>query len=219
MKRRDRILEVSLLLFNECGEANLSSVDIANELDISPGNLYYHFKGKGQIVDSLIALFGRDMDGVLDVPAEEGDGLLAQWPYLYPLVLCCYRYRFALRNINDLVFRYPEAGKQLVKLLEGVRDNFSTRVSVWAALGEVAIAPEQRNLIARLVKNLMFAVVYAESYQLLMREKAGVAEYAQGVILQLLSLLAPYLSEDQIREIHQVHQDYLRRLALDSVPP
>ena len=39
MKRRDVILEVSLVLFNQEGEANLSAVDIANELDISPGNL------------------------------------------------------------------------------------------------------------------------------------------------------------------------------------
>ncbi len=52
-----------------------------------------------------------------------------------------------------------------------------------------------------------------------MREKTGVTEYAQEVILQVLSLLAPYLSEEQIRELHQVHQDYLRRLALESVPP
>mgnify|MGYP006189992069 CR=1 FL=1 len=52
MKTRDRILEVSLLLFNEEGESGLSSVDIANALEISPGNLYYHFKGKDAIIDN-----------------------------------------------------------------------------------------------------------------------------------------------------------------------
>ncbi len=65
MKTAERILVTSLDLFNQRGENNVSSVDIALELDISPGNLYYHFKGKEIIVGALFELYKTEMGKVL----------------------------------------------------------------------------------------------------------------------------------------------------------
>ncbi len=71
MKTSERILMVSLTLFNTHGEPNVSSVDIANELDISPGNLYYHFKGKDTIVSSLFEMYRQRMSKILLAPNKE----------------------------------------------------------------------------------------------------------------------------------------------------
>ena len=59
MKTRDRILECALALFNQEGEPNVSTLEIANELGISPGNLYYHFHGKEPLVLELFERFQR----------------------------------------------------------------------------------------------------------------------------------------------------------------
>ena len=48
-----RILEVTLDLFNRYGEPNVPTTHICNELRISPGNLYYHYPAKEELINSL----------------------------------------------------------------------------------------------------------------------------------------------------------------------
>ena len=86
MKTRDRILETSLALFNDEGEAHTTTIDIANVLDISPGNLYYHFKGKDQIIAELFQQYELALSSTLTAPIEKpiGQGLAEDsWYYLY----------------------------------------------------------------------------------------------------------------------------------------
>lgn len=70
MKTRDRILEASRDLFNAEGVGPLSAVDIASALNMSAGHLYYHFKGKPQILAELMALHAEEMEMVLGAMRE-----------------------------------------------------------------------------------------------------------------------------------------------------
>ena len=57
MKTAERILITATRLFNDLGERNVTASDIALELDISPGNLYYHYKGKDSILSAIFSRF------------------------------------------------------------------------------------------------------------------------------------------------------------------
>lgn len=204
------ILDVSLRLFNQLGESNVTSVDIADELDISPGNLYYHFRGKEEIVAALVQQLASRIRVLVQAVGEGEQTLIGRWHGFYLFLETTYSYRFFLRNIPDVVYNYPESGKILVKVVEQLRENFSSLVAVLSAQNEIGIAPVQKNLISKLVNSIMLVMIYWESYQGLVGKTFVEAEYIQDASLQILSFFSPYLNDEQIRNIHQCHQQYLQ---------
>ena len=61
----ERILEVTLDLFNRFGEPNVSTTLISAELNISPGNLYYHYPAKDELINSLFDRYEATLSQLL----------------------------------------------------------------------------------------------------------------------------------------------------------
>jgi len=53
VKTKDKIVATAIKLFNLHGTKAISTNHIANEMGISPGNLYYHFTSKHDIIRSI----------------------------------------------------------------------------------------------------------------------------------------------------------------------
>src|SRR5690554_1452798 len=92
MSNRDRILELALRLMNEEGAEAAGTTRIAAELGISPGNLYYHFANREEIVRVLFDALEAEFRATLVDDAE---------PPLSPVRFA----DFYLRSF-DLAWRY-----------------------------------------------------------------------------------------------------------------
>jgi len=113
MKTSKKILLISLDLFNSQGEQNITSVDIAMELDISPGNLYYHYKGKEQIIKALVGMYCDQIEKITLPECDKNLTLEQLFIYIQQSMHTLYLFRFIFQNSADLSIKYPDINKVL----------------------------------------------------------------------------------------------------------
>jgi len=191
-RTRDRILETTLRLFNDEGEPHVTTVDIANELDISPGNLYYHFKGKEALIEALYDRFDSQMGEFLHAPVNKPLSLEDNWYYLYVLFEEIYQNRFFYRNLTDLLQRYPAIRKRFRRLMELKRRTAHAVASNMAEQGVLEIDNES---LERLADSIAMTLTYFMTYEdMLYGELPGPVVMHKGVY-QVMSQVAPYFGE------------------------
>ncbi len=207
MKTRDRILHASLVLFNDEGEPNTTTVDIANELDISPGNLYYHFKGKDIIIAELFQQYEHGITEILNAPIDRPLSVEDNWFYLYVVFEEMYNYRFLYRNLSDLLDRYPDLKRRFRRILKLKHDAIA---AVWKTLGQAAVVQTSDEEAEALVNNMVLLLNYWLTYDHLLHEDRAPALIIHKGVYQLMSMVAPYLGEQQRDFYEQVKEIYQR---------
>ena len=103
LKTKDRILQISLQLFNERGERSVTTNHIAAELGISPGNLYYHFRNKHEIIKELMYQYQAETLEVLSLPNDRPLTTNDKINYFQVLSGQLWSYRFIHRDVYHLV--------------------------------------------------------------------------------------------------------------------
>ena len=103
LKTKERILQLSLLLFNERGERSVTTNHIAAELGMSPGNLYYHFRNKSEIIKELMEQYQKETLEMLALPDDRPLDANDKIRYFQVLSSQLWAYRFLHRDVYHLV--------------------------------------------------------------------------------------------------------------------
>lgn len=194
VKTRDRILQTALALFNEEGEAQVSTVEIAAVLDISPGNLYYHFKGKEAIIDALFDGFEEEIRQVLSAPIKRPLAVDDNWVFVYIVFEEINDFRFFYNNLTGILERCPELRPRFSRLLRLKEETADAILQSLERENVVAFAPGgRRALAARIAAHLTFWLQYAA---LTASERKGAALINDGVYA-LMMMLAPYFAGER----------------------
>jgi len=210
-RTRERILETSLALFNRFGEPHVTTADIADEMNISPGNLYYHFRNKDEIIGELYAAYEAQILPLLAVPAS-GEETRADvedlWLLLHLLFERIWQYRFLYRDLDELASRNRKLGTRLGELL---RRGAATVVALCRGMVANGSMRASESEIAAVAQNVVLVATYWTSFQRLTNpsRNAEVAVDLGRAAYQVLALVSPYLVGDARALLDRLGADYL----------
>ena len=109
MKTKDKILSKALELFNDKGYNNITTRHIAAELNISAGNLHYHFRHSEDIIKILFSELTLKMDELLNhMKKKEHKTLEDLYQFTFSTCEIFYAYRFIFISFIDIMNQIPE---------------------------------------------------------------------------------------------------------------
>ena len=206
----ERILDVSLELLNQHGLPNVSTTLISAELGISPGNLYYHYPAKDELINALFDRYERALGELL--PAAGGvRNVEDAWLFFHMLFELIWQYRFLYRDLNDLVstnrriethiqFVLKHKADAVQELLAGLTGGGAMRIDVKTA--------------ATTATSLVVLITYWLSYEFVREPRRALeAESAAASMLRgafhALALLSPYLGDAEREHLQVLADRYL----------
>lgn len=207
LKTSQRIINSSLELFNQLGERSVSTNHIAAHMEISPGNLYYHFPNKQAIIsvlfdeyEALVLGFLRPPEGRLPDGNDKRD-------YLKHLLNAMWRYRFLYRDIEHLLRSDPELARRYRRFYAQCMVQGQAIYSGFVQAGILDMTPQQ---IESLTLNAWIIVTSWVSFLCTTRENANLLceQALKRGIYQLVVLESGYVTAEYREVIADLLKEY-----------
>lgn len=194
----ERILEVTLELFNRFGEPNVSTTLISAELGISPGNLYYHYPAKDELINSLFDRYERGLNELLNASDGVRD-VEDAWFFMHTLFELIWQYRFLYRDLNDLLSKNRRLETHFQAVLKNKTRAVKTMLDSMSRADAIQIDSREVEATAT---SMVVVLTYWLSFEYVRDPRHALeTENAQTALLRgaqhVLNLLVPYLKQGQ----------------------
>jgi AcrR family transcriptional regulator len=201
----ERILEVTLALFNRFGEPNVSTTLISAELNISPGNLYYHYPAKDELINSLFDRFERALNELLNAGDNVRD-VEDAWFFMHSLFELIWEYRFLYRDLNDLLSKNRRLETHFQSVLKNKTRAVKALLDSMSRAGSLRIDAREVDATAT---SMVVVLTYWLSFEYVRDPRHALeAENAQLALMRgaqhVLNLLTPYLEQGQRQHLIQL---------------
>lgn len=200
---KDKILETSLVLFNEKGLVNVSLRTIAKEMKISVGNLQYHYKKREEIINALYFLLVKKIDDAMLNEENQSDSLLKMFFTISETISeAFFQYRFFLLDFNMIIREHTTIKRHYLKLTLIREDQFISfikKLNNDNLIREEILPNEYRRLFMRfqIISDFWISSANIQSKKM---SKKIVPEYIE-VINQTIF---PYLTKKGIEEYFKI---------------
>ena len=205
----ERILEVTLELFNRFGEPNVSTTLISAELGISPGNLYYHYPAKDELINSLFDRYEAALNELLNASDSVRD-VEDAWFFMHTLFELIWQYRFLYRDLNDLLSKNRRLETHFQWVLKNKTRSVKALLDGMSHSGAIHIDSREVEATAT---SMVVVLTYWLSFEYVKDPRNALEPAsAQAALMRgahhVLNLLVPYLETAQRTHLLQLSGAY-----------
>lgn len=210
MKTRDKIIHASIELFNEHGERNVTTNHIAAHLSISPGNLYYHFRNKEDIILSIYEEYARnlllDIFPVVSPDIKPFDAIILYMDAVFQAMM---KFRFFYSNLPVLLAKNPSLREKYVEVQHCIADRVS---QLLVSLRDANMVDFKDDELADIVSILRLVNTFWLSFYQTQTNKVEIndAVFYEGV-LKILVIIRPYATDVALPEFFKAREMYRER--------
>ena len=210
----ERILEVTLELFNRFGEPNVSTTLISAEMGISPGNLYYHYPAKDELINSLFDRYEKALNELLNASDSVRD-VEDAWFFMHTLFELIWQYRFLYRDLNDLLSKNRRLETHFQWVLKNKTRSVKALLDSMSRAGAIQIDSRE---VEPTATSMVVVLTYWLSFEYVKDPRNALEPAsAQAALMRgahhVLNLLVPYLEASQRTHLLNLAGAYSRPAA------
>jgi AcrR family transcriptional regulator len=210
MKTRDRILAAALELFNLQGERKVTTNHLAAHLEMSPGNLYYHFKNKQEIIYELFLIYEATVDSHLEVPVGRQLTIGDKLNYLQKVFQGLWEFRFIHRDMEHLLLGEERLHTRYREFFR--RCQLKTE-AIYQGLHDANIIQISSRDLEGLALNTWIVVTswysFLQCNLLLDGNESITEEMLKGGVYQIFQLERPYLSDEYRERVEAMQEAFI----------
>jgi AcrR family transcriptional regulator len=196
--KKQEIIDTSIALFNAKGFHNVSVKDIADSLNISPGNLTYHFSRKTDILATIQQQMIED-SSIEIVP--KGHITLYHFEQIfrnYSQIQA--KYNFYYENLQYIFETFPRITKDFKRIL--IRRFKDARSLIQYYIDTQRLKPEEKGInYNHYIRTIWIISVFWTAHELMTR---GISFDNPTVIDILWSGLIPYMTDKGYAEYQEI---------------
>ncbi|MBR9728625.1 TetR/AcrR family transcriptional regulator [Shewanella intestini] len=206
MKTRDKIVFASLELFNEHGERNITTNHIAAHLNISPGNLYYHFRNKEDIINSIFSLYEANLENGSKPYQDVAIDVELLLGYFDAMFYTMWQFRFMYANLADILSRDNALKQRYMLAQQNVLHSSSNVLKQLVRDGFLAVDDD---IVMELADTMKMMVSFWISYQLTQSGDATItkATLYKG-LLRVLMIFKAYSTPTSLATFNRMELHY-----------
>ncbi len=204
MKKKtiDLILESSLILFNQYGVNDISTNYISEFLNISPGNLYYHFRNKEDIIKTIISTYIKELKALfINFNKLENKNTLSFYNILYDVFSIIWNYRFLYISASDFLQRATDLKEKYNLIKQQTFDFIRYFIDLFI---ENKWIDSNKKKNAHLISNLEMFIAFWAPYEVIINGKHQKLEYIDNAICKFFDYLSCIETEKGEKAIHKI---------------